>query len=912
MYEIYTTGGGTYIIDILNGVAALIGSGDYITAMKISGLFALFILMITVAFNGDFKSTVKWLGGFLVLYNVVMIPQVTVNVIDRINPDLAPSIVAHVPYGLAELASLTSQLGDGMTTLAEEAYGLPDDLQYQKYGMIFGSQLLAKTMEIKIVDSRFAANINAFTKQCIFYDLLLNHYSMDDLKVAPDIWKFITETNTQSVLRSFVYTDNSGSQIVTCHDGAITLSGLWANQVSKAADVIAPMIYNGRSQAEAKSLFLTNLPISQDFLMGLSSSSSEILQQTMMINAFHYALADNAASTNSGAAMDIYTNARTDAQTEETYKVIARRAGAQVAKLKVVFEAVYYGSFPLVFLMMLLPGGFAFFRTYAMGLVWLQLWGPMNAILHRVMMGEARDATFGISTMPDATNALTLISHAGIAAVNNDIAVTAGFFASTIPFLALMLTKGADAFGSLATSYLGISHGAASQAAHEATTGNISAGNSNIGNHSFNNTSANKVSTSGYMDSSMVKSMGNSGMMSTSYSAGNSTFDRSGMISNLGDTKLNMAESVSNRLSQEAGHQEQLGKQDSIASSKHLSTALEKTGQLMYTMGQNQASGIDYRNDINSNQSKAIEDFNSHTTKFAQQENISTALATKILAGVSAGASWAGFKASLEGSGEVAARSSFDHAQDYAKLHGIKDVLSVGTSLAENKNLNISDSHGHSLTDGINTNLRDAKSLDENSNMHHSKSQSFNESASKVKENSSSINRDQGQKYMEWLENQHYPGSASPYPMGRSGAKEILSSTSPTKIAVNEAMQQKFMDEQSGAIVKQYYPNNTNDMEREFANKSGEIGRSKQEAINASFSDRKIQIQDINKSISSPPVNNNNLKNEVPAKIDARNHRIDNDKDGGHALEEKIHNKLNDNYLQKLKKLSLHPDDAEK
>ena len=297
MYEIYTQGGGVYIVDILNGVAALVGGENYITTMEISGMVALFLVAVRVAFGGQFKQTAIWIGSFTVLYNVLMLPKVTVNVVDRLNPTLPASIVANVPYGLAFSASLISEMGTKLTEMTEEIYTLPDDLQYQRTGMIFGSQLMAKTTQIKIVDSVFADNMNKFAQQCIFYDLLLHRYHINDLKAAENIWQFLTVDNFQSSLRGIFYHDGSSSSYKTCSQTAALLSTQWPAQITKAQNVYAPQLYPGKTPSAAKALLISQLPVSHEYLIGVSRDASSILQQNMMINAIHYSLADYAART---------------------------------------------------------------------------------------------------------------------------------------------------------------------------------------------------------------------------------------------------------------------------------------------------------------------------------------------------------------------------------------------------------------------------------------------------------------------------------------------------------------------------------------------------------------------------------------------------------------------------------------
>lgn len=80
----------------------------------------------------------------------------------------------------------------GLTTLvtrsAELVFGLPDDLNYSKNGMIYGARLFESTKSLRIADPEFATNFDEHVQQCVFYDLLLGRYSMKELSESDDIW----------------------------------------------------------------------------------------------------------------------------------------------------------------------------------------------------------------------------------------------------------------------------------------------------------------------------------------------------------------------------------------------------------------------------------------------------------------------------------------------------------------------------------------------------------------------------------------------------------------------------------------------------------------------------------------------------------------------------------------------------
>ena len=164
----------------------------------------------------------------------MIVPRATVRVVDRLDATLAPAVVANVPIGLALFASLTSQVGDGLTRLTEQAFTLPDDLRYQRHGLIFGARLAAAATRLEVTDAVFARNLRNYARQCVFHALLLGHMTADDLRESTDVWTLVTATGAPSAgaspARMFEFatrgaTAGTGAttltrEIVTCADGA--------------------------------------------------------------------------------------------------------------------------------------------------------------------------------------------------------------------------------------------------------------------------------------------------------------------------------------------------------------------------------------------------------------------------------------------------------------------------------------------------------------------------------------------------------------------------------------------------------------------------------------------------------------------------------------------------------------------
>ena len=198
MYELFTLGGGTYLVDLLNAVAAITGGGAFVTLARLAGVTGLAWVLFRTAFGGSWKDNAKWLLLFVCVWGAIVVPKATVRVVDRLDPALAPAVVANVPLGLALFASLTSRVGDGLTRLTEQAFSLPDDLAYRRHGFIFGARLAAAATRMEVTDAVFARNLRAYARQCVFHALLLGHISADDLRESTDLWALVTASGSPS------------------------------------------------------------------------------------------------------------------------------------------------------------------------------------------------------------------------------------------------------------------------------------------------------------------------------------------------------------------------------------------------------------------------------------------------------------------------------------------------------------------------------------------------------------------------------------------------------------------------------------------------------------------------------------------------------------------------------------------
>ena len=88
MFELFTLGGGTYLVDLLNAVAAVTGGGAYIQLAQIAGVGGLAWVLFRTAFGGSWKDNAKWVLLFIAVWGAMIVPKATVRVVDRLDPAL--------------------------------------------------------------------------------------------------------------------------------------------------------------------------------------------------------------------------------------------------------------------------------------------------------------------------------------------------------------------------------------------------------------------------------------------------------------------------------------------------------------------------------------------------------------------------------------------------------------------------------------------------------------------------------------------------------------------------------------------------------------------------------------------------------------------------------------------------------
>ena len=792
MYELFTLGGGTYLVDLLNAVAAITSGGAYITLAQLAGVGGLGWVLFRTAFGGSWKDNAKWMLLFVAVWGAMIVPKATVRVVDRLDPALAPAVVANVPIGLALFASLTSQVGDGLTRLTEQAFTLPNDLAYRRHGLIFGARLAAATTRLEITDAVFARNIRNYARQCVFHALLLGHISADDLRESTDIWSLVTATGTPSAgaspARMFEFATRQPAvgtgatpidrQIVTCQVGAGRLNAQWNAEIQRAGTVFGRRIFPGsRTEALARAELLAALPAAHDFLIGASRSAGEIMRQQMVLNAVHDAGEQWAAEAGNAAALRAYTEARAEAQTVSAYRAIGRQAETWVPLLKIVFECLYIGAFPMAVLLMLTPAGGAIFRSYVTGLIWLQSWGPLYAVLHRISMGEAAERMSAAAAMPGGDIGISLVAQAGIRAVGSDVAVMSGYLSMSVPFLAAALAYGLSKATILATSVLAVGQDAASSAAHEGTTGNLSLANTGYDSHRFATLEGRQIRTSAHVDTDRYTGYAPAGAAMTVTGDGTVVADAGAATSRIPAAGVRLSESLATSHETRAAEARSVSRHWSAEAGEARNAAVTDATAMIERYSHDVSTGTAHARGVTESESTQAQALESHYEKLSEMGGITRDQAAVLTGQASVGGSWdfivkVGADGSVMWRGQAIEQEAWNRMKEYDRQHGVTETWSRVAEASKRYSTQTGDSEMAGLDESLSANLTRMRTFQERASLARQESESWSEQAAQVRTDAQAIGRELGQPFFAWLSEQRGTDGRE---IGAAGAMRIAS-----------------------------------------------------------------------------------------------------------------------------------------
>ena len=487
MWEIYAYQNADSLFGIFNAAAAIHGSGDYMAAVAAVAFCGFIAALVAYAFAPEKLQGWKWLATVLLVFSVLIVPRVTVGVVDKTGGS-AVKVVANVPFGVAFLGSVTSTVGHTLTGLFETAFqvipgvgALPSELSYEKNGLMFGNRLIRETGGVAFQDPNFRTDLVNFIHNCTMYDLIDGTVDPGTFSSSDDVWALMASPNPA---RFTTLTSAGGSITVdTCPNAYTNLNGRLPAQLTRIQGKLAFQLNPTLPAAAANAAIAGQ--IQQAYLKNsiatAAATAADLIRQNAVLNAINDTSNIIGQKVNDPAAMVLAVGrAQSVAQQNAAWLNAGKVAEQALPVFRNVIEAITYALFPLLVLLMLLTSGretMLAFKGYAAVLIWIQLWPPLYAVLNYMASIYAAYDLAAAADLGSGAKALSLQTASTIysRAISGEAVV--GYLAISIPFIAWAALKRMETFGTALVGGLSGLQSMVAGATAGAAAGNLSMGN---------------------------------------------------------------------------------------------------------------------------------------------------------------------------------------------------------------------------------------------------------------------------------------------------------------------------------------------------------------------------------------------------------------------------------------------------
>lgn len=488
MFEIYSYFNVETLWGVFNALVLILGSQSFLGSLAAVAAVGFIAAFLAYAFQPSKLDGWKWICTVVAVYTILFVPRTTVMIVDRTGSE-APRTVANVPYSLAMLGGLTSGIGDALTGIFETAFralpgdaGLPAELGYQQNGMMFGARVVQTSARATFMDPRLSTDVVNFITNCTVYDLQDGAISLTDWRTSTDLWPRLANTNPARYTQ--VSRPTGGVSVVTCPAAHTDINGRMSADILATMDRAAAILNPTAPDATRVTMFdsqLTQAYLRQR-LVAASTSAAGILRQTALINAIQDAGTLGCQRSNDPACvLNAQARANSTAAMNSAWMNAAKVAEQALPMIRNAAEAVMYGAFPIIILMLLLTTSLKslqYFGAYCTLLISIQLWPPLFAVVNYVASIAAGFdiAAAGATGTPGLSGMTTMTASSVLSASISNQAVVSTLV-TAIPFLSYALcNRMVGASGAFTSGVTAISSTSSSEA-NALTKGNVNMGN---------------------------------------------------------------------------------------------------------------------------------------------------------------------------------------------------------------------------------------------------------------------------------------------------------------------------------------------------------------------------------------------------------------------------------------------------
>lgn len=458
--------------NIFNAIGAMLKNDDYLTLLRLTfllGGFFVFVGTVLKSFSGD-ASGVSTIGPYakylmigtafltFVFSNKSELYVTTNQLPSYCSSQVTTGFAVSMPTTLAYVFSFTNSIGSSLTNIMESAFSQPTLMgttSMKDSNGYLGS--LKSAIQLLTVNPSRVTGSDVPGEQVNFTGTLQNHLNdcvygiaqakgklgdekIEEFKNTKDIslWlkNFLEFKFNPSEQKTGDYLTSVRGETLTCSQNFVYVEQALSKYKEKIACSLSTL--NGAAMKLVTGSSDINL-----------SKMQEISLQAGLVNA----LEDTGNLNSIGISGADFSTGKTKVEFTQTQLATGQYLAEMLPMIQMVIRAILYALFPLVFVVMLLPGGINVMKQYAQTLLWIELWMPTAAVINMFinMNAEAKMASVYKET------GLTLITSIQMLEDSATIAGYGAYLYASVPALTWLILKGSGSMLGNITS--GISAG---------------------------------------------------------------------------------------------------------------------------------------------------------------------------------------------------------------------------------------------------------------------------------------------------------------------------------------------------------------------------------------------------------------------------------------------------------------------
>lgn len=445
MFEIISAADGDFLVEVLNGVAMLVGGGNFRGMMMLGMVIGLLIVGARALLTQ--RLELQWVLIGWLMYAVMFVPTVTVTVEDLATGNTNP--VDNVPIGVAAIGTVTSQLGLGMAEAFQTVFAPPGT---PGSGPITGYadslNILAAMREPGYGDANDAAagaavnvdmqrTVSRYLRDCVLYAIAVEDSPLsltwERLRTSPNLLEDIRVDAVSWWTVTYLDPADADGTPQTCQAAYAAIAGQLngGGFQTEWFEYLGAKLGVDNAQAEVQD--------AMDHLFGVGGNAQQFMRNALLAKELQLADLDYQAAVGNSAGVIMRTQAieqrRVQWAAEKTlFEEMAR-------PLMGYIEGFFYAVSPIMaFVFVLGQFGVMLFGRYLLLAAWIQLWMPIMAINNLYINRAAERSLEELSA-----GGMDLMSMTGLDSVWTEAAswiAVGGMMAAATPLLALMLLTG--------------------------------------------------------------------------------------------------------------------------------------------------------------------------------------------------------------------------------------------------------------------------------------------------------------------------------------------------------------------------------------------------------------------------------------------------------------------------------------